>query len=168
MGADRDAGPRQDLDLVCDLLAALDLDGLATAFLHQPARVLKGLGRRDLIGQERHVRNDERVAGPAAGRPGVVDHVGHGHGNCGFVAEHHHAQGIAHQDDVHPGLLGKFGRRVVVGREHGDPFADLLHPQEAVQGFHQVSPLVFMISFSGPTSTTTGSWPGISPGESCT
>ena len=144
MAADRDSGPHQSPHLGRDLFPALDLDRLASTLLHQPSRVLQSLGRRYLIGQKGHVRDQKSVLRPAPGGPGVMDHVGHGHRHGGIIAKHDHPQRIADQDDVDPRFLRQTGRWIIIGRQHDDLFTSLLHPQEVIQGLHEISPLVFI------------------------
>jgi len=56
-----------------------------------------------------------------------MDHLLHGHGDRGFVAQNGHAQGISDQDDVHAGFVQDTGGGKIIGRQDDDPFAGFLH-----------------------------------------
>ncbi len=56
---------------------------------------------------------------PAGHRPAVVEHIGHGYRQGIFIAQDHHAQGVANQDGVNFRLVDGQGGRVIVSRQHG-------------------------------------------------
>ena len=63
----------------------------------------------------------EQGAGFGAGsRAHVVFHLRHGHVGRVRVTQHHHAQGIAHQDQRHARLVQQPGHGKIVGRQRGD------------------------------------------------
>ncbi len=64
--------------------------------------------------------------GAARHRPAVVQHILHGDRQGVGIAQHHHTQRIAHQDDIDSRLVDGQGGRIIVGGEHGDGFAALL------------------------------------------
>lgn len=142
---DGDAGLHHGLDLGADLDAALELDGLATALLHEAAGVADGRGHVLLVGEEGHVADDEGVARRAGDAAGVMDHVVHGHGNGGVIAHHGHAEGVSDQDHVNPGLLDERGHGVVVGGHHGD-LAALVHL--LLEGEHGVLSHLLLVPFT--------------------
>jgi hypothetical protein len=52
----------------------------------------------------------------------MMDHLVHGYGDGVLVAQDHHAQRIAHKDDIDAGLVENQGRRKIVGRQGDDLF----------------------------------------------
>jgi len=117
---DRDAGPdhgAHGLDVAC----ALDLDRPGAAVGQQAHCVGHGLFHRDLVGAEGHVGHDQGAAGGRSHRPGVMEHLLHGHGQGVGAAEDDHGQGVADQDHVRAGLFHQPGRWEVVGGDHGQP-----------------------------------------------
>src|SRR5882762_8113540 len=75
-----------------------------------------------------------RALHPALHGGAVIDHLVHRHRQCGVVSLHDHAQGIADEQHVGPGAVEKAGETGIVGREHGDPLAGLLHLAERIDG----------------------------------
>src|SRR6266404_9406358 len=75
-----------------------------------------------------------RALHPALHGGAVIDHLVHRHRQCGVVSLHDHAQGIADEQHVGPGAIEKAGETGIVGREHGDPLAGLLHLAERIDG----------------------------------
>ena len=65
-------------------------------------------------------RGVQRARRAAGGGAGVVEHVGDGDAEGVGVAENHHAEGVADEDDVGAGSVGRLGARVVVGGDHAD------------------------------------------------
>jgi len=49
----------------------------------------------------------------------MVYHIFHGHFNGSVQSHDHHAQGVPHQDDIHPGFCGHQSQRIVIGGQHG-------------------------------------------------
>src|SRR6266403_5905379 len=58
----------------------------------------------------------------------------HRHRQGGLVSLHDHAQGIADEQHVGPGAVEKAGETGIVGREHADALAGLLHLAERIDG----------------------------------
>ncbi len=75
MGHHRDPGSNEPLYRPRDPDAPLELHRLRPPFLDAAAGVLERLLGRLLIGQERHVGDDEGAGGATDDGPGVVDHV---------------------------------------------------------------------------------------------
>ena len=95
---------------------AFQLDGVSAPLLHQPARVPHRFLGVHLVGHEGQVGNHQRLLGPPAHHAGVMHHVVHGDGYGGIIAQHHHAQAVANQQDGNPGGVGDAGSSVVVKR----------------------------------------------------
>ncbi len=123
-----------------DVLASFQLHSADTHLLHHPAAVPHRLVGAVLIRHEGHVDDNERVADRALHRLGMVDHIVNGHRKGGGVALHHVAQGIAHQDNVHAHLVKVPRHQEVIGREHGDLLADLLHGEHGLGRDHPGAP----------------------------
>ena len=81
----------------------------------------------DLIGQERHVGNDQGAAGATAHRSRVVDHHVERDRNGVFEAEHHHSHGIADENNVDSGAIEQSRHRCIVGRQNRNLRACRLH-----------------------------------------
>ena len=113
---------------------ALDLHRVRAGFLDEAHCVLHGRLVRDLEGAERHVRDDERPPRAARHCPSQHDHLVHRHRHGRGVAEHGHRRRVANEHDVHAGLVGQPAARGVVGGDHHDPLAALLHLSQLGQG----------------------------------
>ena len=113
---------------------ALDLHRVRAGFLDEAHGVLHGRLVRDLEGAERHVRDDERPPRAARHRPRQHDHLVHRRRHGRGVAEHRHRRRVAHEHDVHAGLVGQPAARRVVRGHHHDPLAALLHLRQLGQG----------------------------------
>src|SRR6185369_13934284 len=66
----------------------------------------------------------------AAGGAGVIDHLVHAGFERVGPAGDDHGNGIAHEEDVHAGLVEQTGSRIIVGGEGNDFLAALLHGGE--------------------------------------
>ena len=117
---DRDPGPRDAGDAVRHLGATLELDRVAARLGHEPAGVADRRLDAGLVAHVGHVAHDPRVGRAASHGRRVADHVVHRHRQRGVVAEHRHAQAVADEDHVDPGLVLEVGRRVVVAGQPGD------------------------------------------------
>jgi len=131
----RDAGGDDGPDGLQALAPALQLDGVHQAFLQEAPGVAHGFLGVDLVAHEGHIADQEGVFRPARHRPAVVDHVCHGDLQGVLVAQHHHAQRVAHQDGVDTHLVERRGGGVVVRRQHGDGFAALFLLQQRARGY---------------------------------
>ena len=114
--------------------AALELDRVAAALLHQLAGVGHALLDRRLVRHERHVADDVRAARPAGDGAAVVDDLVERDRQGRVVALHDHAERVADEQHVGAGLVEQARERGVVGGEHGDPLASLLHLPQGVDG----------------------------------
>ena len=120
MADDGDSRFDDGLNLRAYTHAAFELDGVAAAFLHEAAGVVHGVVNGCLVGHEGHVADDEGVFCAARYGFGVMDHVFHCDRQGVFIAEHDHAEGIADEQHVDACFVHELGRRIVVGREHGN------------------------------------------------
>src|SRR6516225_3465363 len=79
----------------------------------------------------------------------MVDHLLDGDGEGGRMPLNHHAEGIAHQQNIGPRVVKNPGECCVVRGDHADLLADLLEPFETVDGdlFHHGSPPERWLSF---------------------
>ena len=64
----------------------------------------------------------------------MVQNVVHGHVNRGVVAQNHHAQAIANQEDRYPSLVCQARRRIIIGCNHGYLFTVGLHLADVPDG----------------------------------
>ena len=119
VAAYRDAAVGEEAHRLGHVLAALDLDHLGAGG-HQLHGVAEGQFRGFLVGAEGHVGDDQGAVAAPGHHGGVVDHVGQGHRQGGIVALHHHAEGIAHQHGIDPGVVAEAGKAGVVAGQHGD------------------------------------------------
>ena len=81
--------------------------------------------RIGLIRQERHIADDVRKLRAAFDGGRVDDHLVHRDGHGGVIAQHHHAQRIADEDQIDAGFVDGERAGIVVGGDHGDGFAAL-------------------------------------------
>ncbi len=130
----RDAGIDQAFDDVADALAALELDRLGHAVLHQAAGVAEGLVGALAVGHEGHVGDHQGALDRARDHAHVVEHLVHLHRQGGVVAGEHHRGRIADQDDVDAGLVDEARGEEVVGGEGRDLLMRLLHLLQAQGG----------------------------------
>ncbi len=95
MGADRNGRVDNRANLFADRGAALELDSLCAAFLHQTAGVDQGVIGGCLIGHERHIRNEQRIFRAASNCRRMMDHILHCDGQRILITKADHAQRIA-------------------------------------------------------------------------
>ena len=86
---------------------ALDLDRLRARLLDEADGVADRLLGPEVERAVGHVGHQQGALDAAADGPGVVEHLVHGHRQGVGVAEHDHGEGVAHQDDVDPGRVGR-------------------------------------------------------------
>ena len=123
MAHHRDPHTGQSLGELGDPAPALQLDGVHAAFLDEsPGAFDRLLGRR-VIRHERHIAHQQGLARATRDRLGVMDHLVHRHRQRGRVAQHHHAETVAHQQDRNAGLVEDLSAQEVVGGEHGETAA---------------------------------------------
>lgn len=128
MADDGDAGRDNAPDLVGLFDAAFEFDAVTACLSYEAAGVADGGFNRWLVEHVRHVTDQEGGRCAAADRLGVADHIIHSNGQGGVVAEHGHAQAVAHQNHLDTCLLLQICRGVVVAGQPGDgtPVSDLL------------------------------------------
>jgi len=83
--------------------AAFEFHRHRATFLHQPASIAHGVGDADLIAHEGHVGDHHCALRAPADGSHVPNHVVHGDFERVIAAQDHHAQRIAHQQDVDAG-----------------------------------------------------------------
>ena len=115
----RNAALAEEADGLAHALAAFELDGAALGFLHHHRRIAERLLRAFLIGAERHVDDDQRPLGAAHHRAAMQDHQVERHGKRRLESMHHHAERVAHQQEVDI-LVGNRRRMGVIGGERDD------------------------------------------------
>ena len=111
---------------------ALELDDVGAALLDEADRRADGVLVGHLVRAERQVADDERPARVPRDRAGEEEHLvdRDGHGRA-LVAEDDHRRRVADEDDVDPGVLGEARAGGVVGGDHHDLVAALLHRERA-------------------------------------
>ncbi len=148
-----DGNPRRD-QLPDELRvngAALELDRVTAAILHQLPGVGHRLLERRLIRHERHVADDVSSPGSPRDRATVIGHLVERHRQGRVVTLDDHAERIADQEDVRACFFEKPRKRGVIGSEHGDLLAFLFHLPERVDGdatrsrLHSVLPFSFAV-----------------------
>ena len=82
------------------------------AFGEEAAGVAKRVLGAGLVAHERHVGHDSERVAPRATAAVCTHHVVHGDRQRGVVAEHGHAEGVAHEDRVDAGRVDQPRRRV--------------------------------------------------------
>ena len=140
---DVDAGVDHAADGGSHVDAALQLDAVAQGLLGEAVGGLDGLLGAHVVGAEGHVADDEGVGSALDHGLDVVDHVVHGHGDGGVIAQHDHAQGVAHQDHVDTGTLLILGRQVIITGQVDDLFTGGNH-------LPQFDNCLFLCHFSRP------------------
>ena len=134
VGHDGDAGGDEGLDLRRDALAALELDRLRAALLHEARRRLQRLRGGGLVRAEGQIGHDERALGAtddaAHQREQLVDADRDG----GVVAVDDVGGRVADEQDGDAGLVEHPRGRVVVGREHRPALAAFLRGLQITDG----------------------------------
>ena len=128
------AGRNQRGDHLGLLGAALQFHRLAAGLFQDPGGGLDRLVHAGIGGRKRQVHNDQRPFDRPADDFRVVDHLVQGHRQGRLAALDDHRQAVANQNHVHAGLVQQPGRRIVVGRQHGDLAALALHGPETGNG----------------------------------
>jgi hypothetical protein len=103
MAHDRNLGVSEGADQLD--ARAFNLDCFGSGFLHETDGVGQSLGYGTVIAAEGHVGDHQRAAHGAANGAGVMQHLVHGDGQGVVVAQNHHGQRIAHQQQVDAGLI---------------------------------------------------------------
>ena len=120
VSADRHASSLQKGHCVGKPATALELDHLR-AHGHERGSILIGLLGRDLVAPKWHVGHHQshRLGTGHAGR--VIRHIFQGDRQGGVVALQDHTQGIANEQNLHPGCIEHMGKGCVIAGEHGEP-----------------------------------------------
>ena len=123
MADDGNARAHDAMHVLGDLLAAFELHALARAFLHELARALDRLLRRDLVAHERQIADEVRPTEAARDGAAVVGHLVERDGDRGRETLDDHPERVADEDHVDPGLVDEAGHGEVVGGDHRDLLA---------------------------------------------
>src|SRR6266446_4527216 len=110
--------------------SALQLHGSSAPFLEEPCRVLHGLLGRNLVGQKGHVCHHQRAIGPSRNRTRMMDHRIEGYRNCRIQSQNDIPERISDEQKIDPGSIEQPGHSGIVGRQHDDSLAPLLHQDE--------------------------------------
>src|SRR6266568_3640578 len=110
--------------------SALQLHGSSAPFLEEPCRVLHGLLGRNLVGQKGHVCHHQRAIGPSRNRTRMMDHRLEGYRNCRIQSQNDIPERISDEQKIDPGSIEQPGHSGIVGRQHDDSLAPLLHQDE--------------------------------------
>jgi hypothetical protein len=168
---DRDARVDDRLHSRDHRACALELDRVRAGLLDEADRVLECLFVGDLEGAERHVADDDRMPCRAHDGARHEQHLLHRHRDGrALVAEDDHRRRVADEDDLDARVLGESRSRRVVGGDHDDLLAALLHGGELGQGelslgrcAHFVSPSRITLSIKRVLPTRTAAartrWP---------
>jgi hypothetical protein len=82
---------------------------------------------RRIVSVNRHVCDKQGLFYTPSHRAGVVQHLGQRNLRCVLITEHHHANRIAHENDVDTTFVEQTRRGIIVGRKRGDFLAALFH-----------------------------------------
>ena len=135
MAHHRDAGrdePRDELGVDSAPPSSLT-DWQPPSFISRPAFSMP-CSSDAWYAHERHVADDVRPPHAAHDRAAVVDHLVERDGERRVVALDDHAERIADEQHVGAGFVEEPRERGVVGGEHGDLLAALLHLPQGVDG----------------------------------
>ena len=127
MAHDRHSGIHDAFDLRDDTPAAFQLDGVNVGLFIKPARIEDGILHGYLVGEKRHIADNEGVGRASPHDFRMLHHLVHGHRNCPGVAVDDHAGAVAHQYHIDAGLFHEAGHGEVIGGEVGDFFTLLFH-----------------------------------------
>ena len=137
---------------------ALQLHGGGGAVLQHLSGGGHGLVHAALVAEERQVRDDQRllIAGalqPSAHGPGVHHHFLQGDWKRGGMPQHHHGQGIAHQDRVRAGVLHEGRGEGIPGGQDGNGPALLLAREQISRSHLAITGWMGLIASIRPTRT---------------
>ena len=118
MAHHRDAAVGEIADGLGHMHAALELDGAAARLLHHACGVAEGDRRALLVGAERHVDHDQRAGRAAHHGLRMHDHELERHRHGGLVAMHHHAEGVADQQEIDMRIDDARGMSMIGGQRH--------------------------------------------------
>ena len=113
---------------------ALELDDVGAALLDEANRGANRVLVGDLVRAERQVADHDRALGLLGDGSREEQHLVHGHWDGGaFVAEDDHRRCVSDEDHVDAGVLREARAGRVVGSDHDDLVAALLHGGELGQ-----------------------------------
>jgi hypothetical protein len=127
MSHNGDAVSRQPANDFQNRLAALDLYRRRAPFLDEPAGVTYRLFGGHLIGEKRHIDNNQGPAGAAGYRLNMMNHHVECYGNRVLKAEYDHSNGIPDKNHVDSGLVEQPRHRGIVGGKNGNLRSFALH-----------------------------------------
>jgi hypothetical protein len=127
MAHHRDAGARDRARTREHRSCALELDALRPRILDQAHGVAHRLLVGDLEGAQRQVDQEEGALGAAPRGAPEHDHLVHADRRGVGIAEHVVRRRIAGEHDVDARRIGQACARIVVGGDHHDLVAALLH-----------------------------------------
>ena len=116
--------------LVGNSQTALRLDRFR-AGSREPPRVGHRLGRRPVT-RVREVRSQQGPGTRPRRSPGVMLHLLHGHRRGVRIPQHHHPQGVSHENHVHSRRFGEGGGGEIVRRDPSRFFSSFFH-------FHKIN-----------------------------
>ena len=128
----RDPSGHDRLDMRREPPAALQLDRVRAAFLHEPDRRRDRLLRRHLVGAEREVSHNESPLHGPGHAPGQEEQFVHRHRQRGVVPVDVVRGGVADQQYRDAGLVEQLGRVHVVCGEHRPRLAAVLQLLQVV------------------------------------
>ena len=105
MTLNRNAALDKLLHLISDCLSTLQLHRLCSCLLNKAGGIAQCILDPGVVGHEGHIAYHQRPLRAPHHRLGVVDHLIHGHGDSGLIAQNYHAQAIANQDHGHSHLV---------------------------------------------------------------
>ena len=115
----RNASLHQRAHRLDHVAPALELHTRRVGLLQHASRVPDRLGDRHLIGEERHVHEQQRGGRAAANRGRVIDHLVERGAERGLLPGDHLVEGVAHEQHVHLRALQEPREgRVVAGQHH--------------------------------------------------
>ncbi len=114
--------------------AAFELHALGTS-LHQAPRVPERFFGR-FIAPVGHIGYEQPFRMGPGHRTDVVDHVLHRDVGGIRKTQHHVAEGIPNQENIHSGFIKQTGHGVIISRQSGDFLSPLFH----IQNFFHCSP----------------------------
>ena len=121
--------------LILDPNAAFEFHRLGTPFLNEATGVQDRVARADAKAQERQIRHEQRLRVRTTHRAGVVHHVIQRHLCRVRIAQNNHPQAVAHQDDIHIGIIHEPCRGVVIRGDGGDLLPALARPNDGGRDF---------------------------------
>jgi hypothetical protein len=130
----RYVGVDDSLDHGLHAPAAFEFYRLRPALFQQPPGVAHGVCRAGLVAHERQVSNQKCPRSRARDGFEVVDDLLQRHRYGVFVAQYHHPQAVADENDVDTRAIHDKRRLVIIGGQHGDLPRAPFHVEERLDG----------------------------------